>query len=311
MNQTFPSEQRLTARLFDIKKMAVHDGPGIRTTIFFKGCPLRCQWCHSPESIWHKKQVRYTSNLCRDCGRCTPVCPSNCHWVEENGRHGFDHTNCTACGACVNVCPHDALGMIGYDATIDEVVEEVLKDKKYYDASGGGVTLSGGEVMMQAEFATELAMRFKNEGLHTALDTCGAAPWSRYEAILPYVDLVLFDVKETDAQKHRRFTGAEIAQTLGTLFQIDRNGTEIMLRCPLVPGLNAEERHFEALGKLADSLNHILEIHAIPFHPFGASKCESIGWEYLLKDTPAVEDETAEEWIRQIQSHTRVTVCRG
>jgi glycyl-radical enzyme activating protein len=305
------AEDGSVARLFDIKKMAVHDGPGIRTTVFFKGCPLRCQWCHSPESMIRDQQIRFVENLCTDCGNCMATCPQGCHIVDAVKGHTYLRDDCIQCGQCIETCPSDALGMIGYDATLDEVTEILLKDKKYFDASGGGVTFSGGEAMAQSEFVLALAKRMQAAGIHVALDTCGQPMWSRYEPVMEYVDLVLFDIKETDPAKHRAFTGADNERILENLRRIDATGTEIYLRCCLVPGLNATPEHFAALGALADSLENVTVLNVLPFHPFGRSKSAMIGQTYPLAHIPTVEDETAEEWIAEIQAHTKVRVSRG
>jgi glycyl-radical enzyme activating protein len=299
------------ARLFDIKKMAVHDGPGIRTTVFFKGCPLKCQWCHSPESMGRHQQIRFVENLCQSCGNCVTACPNACHRIDGMGVHVYDRTDCVTCGKCLETCAISALGMIGYDASLEEVAKEVLKDKKYYDASGGGVTFSGGEAMVQARFVTALARHLKGEGVHVALDTCGYAPWESYAEVLEHVDLVLFDFKVTDPAKHREYTGVDNARILENLQRINASGTEIHLRCPLIPGLNDTPDHFAKIGELAESLENVSIVHVLPFHPFGRSKSEMIGEKYPLAHIPTVEDSTAEEWIERLQKITSKPVKRG
>lgn len=299
------------ARLFDIKKMAVHDGPGIRTTVFFKGCPLDCQWCHSPESRSRAVQVRFVEHLCGGCRRCVEACPAGCHFFDSEGIHTFCRENCLACGACTEACPHDALGLVGYDATVEEIFGILIKDKRYFDASGGGVTFSGGEAALQSGFLGALASRLQKAGVQCALDTCGFPPWDRYAELMGFIDLVLFDFKESDPAKHRAHTGVGNGRILENLRRIDKTDTDIHLRCPIIPGLNDEERHFRVIGRLADRYERIREVHVLPFHPFGASKSAMIGETYPLSHLKAVEDGLAGEWVASVQRFTRKPVSRG
>ncbi|MFO7725712.1 MAG: glycyl-radical enzyme activating protein [Oceanipulchritudo sp.] len=299
------------ARLFDIKKMAVHDGPGIRTTVFFKGCPMDCRWCHSPESRSRAVQVRYSEHLCAGCGRCVEACPAACHVLDPDGTHTFRREQCRTCGACAEACPHDALGLIGYNATAEEVFDILIKDQRYFDASGGGVTFSGGEAALQSPFIAALASRLQEAGVPCALDTCGFPPWKRYADMMDFIDLVLFDFKESDPEKHRAHTGVDNKRILENLSRIDGTGTDIHLRCPIIPGLNDEERHFHAIGRLADRYERIREVHVLPFHPFGASKSAMIGERYPLSHLKAVDDDLAGEWVATVQRFTRKPVSRG
>ena len=300
-----------TARVFDIKKMAVHDGPGIRTTVFFKGCPLHCDWCHSPESISGEVELKYVPQLCTNCHTCVNMCPEGCHRIDVSGQHVLDRADCTVCGICAENCAYGALDLVGSDRKLDDILTTILKDKRYFDASGGGVTFSGGEAMLQSDSVLELARRLKENGVHVALDTSGAVPWAAYERVLEYVDLVLFDVKHTDPDLLLIHTGASLTHITAVLHRIDATGTEIVLRCPIVPGINATEEHFGAIGELAETLHGVTAVHVLPFHPFGASKATMVGKAYPLADLPAVEDETADEWVATIQQYTSVPVSRG
>jgi pyruvate formate lyase activating enzyme len=239
------------------------------------------------------------------------VCPEDCHFLAADGTHSFRREQCRACGACAEACPHDALGLIGYNATVEEVFEILIKDKRYFDASGGGVTFSGGEAALQSAFIAALASKLQEEGVPCALDTCGFPPWERYAAMMDFIDLVLFDFKESDREKHRVHTGVANERILENLGRIDATGTDIHLRCPIIPGLNDEERHFRAIARLADRYERIREVHVLPFHPFGASKSAMIGETYPLAHLKAVDDGLAAEWISMVQTFTCKPVSRG
>ena len=187
----------MKARIFEVKRFAVHDGDGIRTTVFFKGCPLKCVWCHNPEGISTKSELAYYAHKCIVCGECQNVCPTGAHTI-ENGKHSFNREKCIICGKCTDVCLSDALILYGKEMTVEELLPVLLKDKDFYDNSGGGVTLSGGECLMQADFCAELLQMLKKEGINTAVDTCGYVPKESIDKVLPYTDTFLYDIKAID-----------------------------------------------------------------------------------------------------------------
>ena len=297
-----------TGIVFDIQKFSVHDGPGIRTTVFLKGCPLRCSWCHNPES-WHgAPELLYDAEKCVGCRACASLCPRGCHRFGEDGAHRLDRGACVGCGACVERCRPGALELCGRVRTTAEVLHEVLKDKPFYDNSGGGLTVSGGEPLFQAAFTEELLRGAKAEGLHTCLETCGFAPWERLEALLPLVDLFLYDVKCVDAARHREFTGQDNALILENLSRLSRAGARLRLRCPLVPGLNDGESDLAALGRLAESLSGQVEgVDVEPYHPLGVSKARRLGHDEVFA-APFTPQETWESWVSAIASRTSVPV---
>jgi pyruvate formate lyase activating enzyme len=289
--------------VFDIARFAIHDGPGVRTTVFLKGCPLRCVWCHNPESMGPDPELAFSAGDCIGCGACVGICPQGVHTLHA-GRHTLDRRRCVACGACVGACPATALEMIGRRMSIEEVMGEVLKDKTFYAHSGGGITLSGGEPMSQFAFTRALLRRARREGLHTCLDTSGAAAWPQFSEILPWVDLFLYDIKAFDERTHLRLTGASNRRILHNLRRLHAAGAKIRLRLPLVPGLNTSARQLAAYGGLAASLPGIDGVDVLPYHRLGRSKAERFGYtgRPAAKDRPLPSDAEVEAWLAVLRA---------
>jgi len=253
-------ENIIKARLLEIQRMSTEDGPGIRTTVFLKGCSLHCSWCHNPESISPKPQLQWLSSNCIGGQLCVAACPNNALSSVDN-QIVIDRNICEACGICVEECPTGALEIMGQEVTIEEVVREVLKDKAYFEKSGGGITVSGGEPAMQADFVAAFLKKMKENGIHTALDTCGLVPDAAYEKILPYTDLLLYDIKEIDSTKHRKFTGSPNEKILDNLLIISEwmkiNGTpkELWIRTPVIPNTTDTEENITGIGKFITENN--------------------------------------------------------
>ncbi|HBC89033.1 MAG TPA: glycyl-radical enzyme activating protein [Lentisphaeria bacterium] len=259
----------------DIKPFAVHDGPGIRTTLFLKGCPLRCIWCHNPETIHREPELELTASRCILCGKCAEVCPR--HRI-ENGIHCMDRAGCTACGKCAEACPSGALQICGQKITVAEAFRILTADRMFYETSGGGVTLSGGEPLLQPEFCAELFRKLHESGIHTALDTCGNVSWRNFERVLPWTDLVLFDVKGIDPEVHRKCTGSANGVILENLRKLDAQGISLEIRMPLMPGWNDSEEDIRKAGEFfARFRNGPVRVRLLACHDLARSKYAAIG----------------------------------
>ena len=252
----------MTATIFDIERNSFVDGPGIRTTVFFKGCNLRCAWCHNPESQDYKPQMMFYKDKCKGCGKCKEICPT------------LDR--CTLCGKCTIYCPVDARKVCGREYTVDEVFAEVIKDKAYYDNSGGGVTFSGGECMLQTDFLLEILKRCKENGIHTAVDTAGHIPFESFEKILPHTDLFLYDIKCFDSEKHQKYVGVGnkiILENLSKLFQAN---AKIWIRVPVISGINDSIEEMQLIKGFLDKNGKPERIELLPYHAMGENKYAAI-----------------------------------
>ena len=300
-----------TGLIFDIQRFSIHDGPGIRTTVFLKGCPLRCLWCHNPESQDMRSELAFEPDKCVGCGTCFRVCPTGAHRLNADGKHLLDRSACIRCGACAQECYSGALDFIGKPSTVADVLNDVLRDRPFYETSGGGLTISGGEPMAQFAFIHALLTAARAASLHTCLETCGFAPEAQIVAIAPLVDLFYYDYKESDPARHLTATGAPLAPILANLTRLDQLGAKLVLRCPMIPGLNARAEHLEAIADLANRHPCIEAIHILPYHPLGRGKADHLGRNETLPDTPMPDEATVQGWIDTVAAHARVPVSRG
>jgi pyruvate formate lyase activating enzyme len=282
-----------TGLVFNIQKYSVQDGPGIRTTVFFKGCPLCCAWCHNPESMSAQKEMILLENRCVVCGECRSACPLvDSGPVDNPASLPARQADCLLCEACVQACPTEARQTVGKSMTTTEVWTEIWKDRIFYEESGGGVTLSGGEPLLQPEFAKELLATSRKHGIHAAVDTCGFGGTDQLLSLVPLTNLFLYDLKFMDDTLHRRYCGVSNALILQNLMALDRSGANIWIRLPLIPGLNNTEENLTATAQFVGSLRHVRQIHLLPYHQTAKRKFQRLGRVYQLPDIqpPSTEE---------------------
>lgn len=301
--------------VFDIQRFAIHDGHGIRTTVFLKGCPLHCLWCHNPEGQTTHAEIFFLPEKCITCHYCEQVCANDCHHFEAvtstaDPVHRYDRSKCIRCGQCTRECYSEALEICGKEMSVEAVMEVVLKDHLFYQTSGGGLTLSGGEPMQQFEFTLALLQSARQSGLHTCLETSGFSSEQRYIKIMPFVNLFYYDIKETDPEYHRVYTGAPIALILENLKALDQVGASIVLRCPIVPGINDRDDHFQSIAQIANQMQRSTGIHILPYHDLGASKSQRLGKTPPLNSIPLPDAVQIQGWVNKIQQYTHVRVQR-
>lgn len=262
--------------IFDIQGSSFVDGPGIRTTVFFKGCNLKCKWCHNPESQSFKREMMVHRNKCISCGTCVDICPNHMQ-------------TCTLCGSCVEACPHEAREICGREMLVSEVFEEILRDKAFYQSSGGGVTFSGGECMLQLDFLYELLMRCRDSNIHTAVDTAGNVPWSSFEKVLPFTDLFLFDIKAITPELHKKYTGVDNSLLLNNLVSLLNHEAEVWIRIPVIHGVNDTEEEMLKFKKYL-SKKKVERVELLPYHAMGDHKYIALGRDYNSFSAPSKEE---------------------
>lgn len=292
----------LTGRVFNIQHFSTEDGPGIRTTVFMKGCPLSCLWCANPESQNPKPQLANRSSVCIHCRACMSVCPSGA-LSHEDGHIKIDRSVCTGCGSCVKMCPTGSMFFYGEEKTVDEVFQELSRDAGYYETSGGGVSVSGGECMAQPEFVSELLRRCKQAGFHTVLDTCGCFTEQALRMVWDYVDMVLFDIKLTDPQRHLRYTGVDNTLIKKNLQLMLDRGMTVVIRVPVIPGINDSEEELGGIARFVASLDSSLHVDLLPYHRFGERKYEMLGMDYALRDTSPPDDAAKEGYLKIMECY--------
>lgn len=301
--------------IFNIQRFSIHDGPGIRTTFFFKGCSLRCFWCHNPEGRHARPEIQFFPERCIACGECLTRCAHHAHELDKNF-HIFIRENCQGCGACAETCYSNALELTGHYVSVEEAMEEILRDRLFYETSNGGVTLSGGEPVLQSDFAQKLLQRCKTEGLHTAIETCGNYPWLELEKLLPVIDLIMMDLKLMDSVKHRSACGDSNERILANARRLALTDKPIIFRIPVVPTVNDS---LEEIGAIVKFIQHLVELRIqhgngkekgadirlelLPFHRLAADKYRSLGLEYRAQNIEPPSKERMRELAAIAEFH--------
>lgn len=283
-----------SAFITNIQGYSIHDGPGIRTVVFFKGCPLSCKWCANPECISGKPQIGFIELLCKGCGKCIETCQNNAINTDEN-KHRIDYSLCNSCGECSDKCSYGALVQYGKSMTVDEVWDEVRRDKIFYDTSGGGVTVSGGEPLLHPTFVRELFELCHDEQINTCVETCGSVNLDAFQEVMPVTDHFLFDLKHLDPDIHKSYTGHNNDRILKNAAFLVKHNADIVFRNPLIPGINDSESNIEATSEFLNNLGQkAMRLELMPFHRLGKDKYKALDMEYPLGDLGVMEKEDIE-----------------
>lgn len=291
----------------NIQRFSLNDGPGIRTVVFLKGCPLKCPWCHNPESRWFYPEIMLDEKKCVGCGQCTKTCTLH-HFVD--GQHFIDRERCKHCGLCAQICPTNALTLVGKCMTVEEIYQEAMQDYGFWGESGG-ITLSGGEPLAQPEFSMAILRQFHEKGIHCAIETSGYAPWEVLQRFIQQTDLFLFDIKETNSELHQAYTGVAKEQIIQNLDYLNQSNAKVRLRCPIIPGYNDREGHLLEVAKLANRFSCVERIEIEPYHPLGRSKARQLGEAYVLNDQGFPDAESVAHWLEILGSATLKPVVRS
>jgi pyruvate formate lyase activating enzyme len=288
--------------VLSITRMTIHNGPGLRTLILFKGCPLHCCWCSTPESQKTEPEIGVYPAKCIQCGECVPVCPAHAVSLDD-GKLKIDRSLCNVCGKCVAVCNAQAIEILGHRMTVAQIVAEVKKDEIIFRYSHGGVTISGGEPLFNPGFALNLLQALKKEGINTGVDTCGQVSWAALEPVLPYVDFFLWDIKHMDPKQHQKLTGVANELILRNARAISERGVPLYIRIPLIPGCNDSEENIRAMCEFVKGLSSVMEVALMPMHHLGKSRYESLNLPYPIGDLALIPDNIVQDIKKLVESY--------
>ncbi|APG27498.1 pyruvate formate lyase-activating protein [Syntrophotalea acetylenivorans] len=296
----------LTGLVFDVQKFATHDGGGIRTNVFLKGCPLQCLWCSNPESLSPQPESNFVPNNCIGCGKCRTVCPQDAIGDGKHDQSGLtiDRDRCTLCGECSKFCYAGAINILGRYVTVPELMEMVEKDREFYEESGGGITFSGGEPLAQPQFLKAALKEAQSRGIHTAIETSSFASWEVYEPILEYVDLVLADIKHMDDEEHKKVTGVSNRLILENIRKVSDLGIPLRIRLPLIPGINDSDSNLNAVADFVQQLNNVQSLDILPYHRLGEMKWRQLDFSYPLEGLEPPTLEQVKERISCLQDRS-------
>lgn len=283
--------KEVTGRIFNIQKCSIRDGRGMRTTVFFKGCGLHCLWCANPEGISFAPEISLNPANCMGCGFCLKKCPSGAVYLDEQGVMQYDRSKCTACGLCAQLCPTEARKQFGQEYTVEELFRRIYQDRFYFEHSGGGVTFSGGETLMQPEFLLAVCKKCKEYKINVAIETCGCGNYEKFAPCLDYIDFIYFDIKHMDSEMHKKITGQPNVHILENLKRISEHGNEICVRTPVVPGWNDSDENIRATAEFIAPLHSIQKYELLAYHKLGINKYRILGMQYTLDDVQEPEKE--------------------
>lgn len=289
----------MTGIVYNIQRYSLDDGPGIRTTVFLKGCPLHCAWCSNPESQSLHPELSHRESLCVHCGNCVESCPNNALDIID-GELYIDRLKCMSCGTCVDTCIHQALSIMGQEMSADTVMQTVRRDKVFYETSGGGLTLSGGEILAQPQFAAEILRQAKAENIHTCIETSGFGARADVEKIFSLSDLIYYDIKHANSERHQVLTGVKNELIIDHLRVAIASGNTVVVRIPFIPGVNTSLEDVADIVSLLKGISGFKQVHLLPYHNYGSGKYKTLGREYIMGDLERPDEKTLERAKHQL-----------